>query len=354
METTTKTLLQQWEELKVKQPQIRTRNAAELLGVSEAELIASKCSNSSNDVIRLEPKFIDILSEIQKLGKVMALTRNNSVVHERKGVYKNASLDNPHVGLFVGEDIDLRIFFNCWDKVFAVTEKSKDTTRYSLQFFAKNGEAIHKIYLIDEANLSTFNTIVNKYKHENQNPTETVQKNKAENTELPDSEIDVKNFQNEWINLKDTHDFFPLLKKYKLSRTQALRQAPKPNYAVKVKNITLRNLLHKVSEQDLEIMVFVGNNGMIQIHTGKAKKIVDYNEWLNVLDPDFNLHIKEPDIYESWVVRKPTLDGMVTALECFDNKGEQIIQLFGKRKPGIPEQNSWRKLIEQIEHENKI
>ncbi len=41
----------------------------------------------------------------------MALTRNDSVVHERKDTYLNPSLNSGHVGLFVGEDIDLRIFW---------------------------------------------------------------------------------------------------------------------------------------------------------------------------------------------------------------------------------------------------
>ena len=49
-------------------------------------------------------------------------------------------------------------------------------------------------------------------------------------------------------------------------------------------------------------------------------------------------------IAEAWVVRKPTTDGTVTALELFDAEGEVIAQLFGKRKPGIPELEDWREI----------
>jgi putative hemin transport protein len=73
---------------------------------------------------------------------------------------------------------------------------------------------------------------------------------------------------------------------------------------------------------------------------------VDHNEWLNVLDPEFNLHLIESSIDQCWIVRKPTLDGFVTSVECFNSHGEQILQVFGKRKPGIEELQEWRKLVE--------
>jgi putative hemin transport protein len=37
------------------------------------------------------------------LGKVMALTRNDECVHERKGTYLNGDFSSPHAQLFVGK-----------------------------------------------------------------------------------------------------------------------------------------------------------------------------------------------------------------------------------------------------------
>ena len=144
MDTMTNNLKVQWDALKAENPHLRIRNAAEQLGVSEAELIATQTGDT---VTRLRPEFAAILTEVEKLDKVMALTRNDECVHERKGVYLNPDFSSPFAGLFVGEDIDLRIFLSHWDKAFAVAEKSEHGDRKSLQFFGKDGLAIHKIYL---------------------------------------------------------------------------------------------------------------------------------------------------------------------------------------------------------------
>src|SRR5690606_21815841 len=111
----------------------------------------------------------------------------------------------------------------------------------------------------------------------------------------------------------------------------------------------LRRVLEKSAETGLSIMVFVGNDGMIQIHTGPVKKLFEMGDWFNVMDPDFNLHVRETEIAEAWIVRKPTTDGTVTSLECFNAAGEQVVQMFGKRKPGIPELLEWRELIADLE-----
>lgn len=49
---------------------------------------------------------------------------------------------------------------------------------------------------------------------------------------------------------------------------------------------------------------------------------------------------------ELWRVRKPGVDGIITRYEGFDAEGEQVIQLFGVRKQGIPEGDNWRALAE--------
>src|SRR5690606_24782799 len=99
------------------------------------------------------------------------------------------------------------------------------------------------------------------------------------------------------------------------------------------------------SEANIDIMVFVGNSGCIQIHTGKVQKLVQAGGWFNVLDPEFNLHLKEEGIVSTWLVKKPTNLGIVTSIEAFDSNGDIVIQLFGKRKPNIPEREDWREIV---------
>lgn len=352
MKVITENLKQRWEELKQEQPGLRIRNAAQHLAVSEAELLATRCGGQG--VIRLRPVFSEILEEIEGLGKVMALTRNDDVVHERKGVYLNASLGSPHVGLFVGKDIDLRIFFKSWDSAFAVTDVARGKSRNSIQFFAKDGEAIHKIYMTSDSDINAYETFVEKYRNEDQSQVQPIGEPAEAVKEQPDESIDVESFRQGWVKLEDTHDFFGLVRKHKLTRSQALRLAPKGNYAVKVDPLAFRKIISLAAERETPIMVFVGNQGMIQIHTGSVKRLLDHEDWFNIMDPDFNLHVKEPHLKEVWVVRKPTKDGIVTALECFDAKGTQIVQLFGKRKPGIPELMEWRNIIAEVEGETAL
>jgi putative hemin transport protein len=70
--------------------------------------------------------------------------------------------------------------------------------------------------------------------------------------------------------------------------------------------------------------------------------------WLNVLDPNFNLHLREDSIAHVWVVEKPTVDGVVTSVEAFDHQGELMAMFFGARKPGKPELQGWRDILDKL------
>ncbi len=341
MSTLVNDLKEKWEALKAENPHLRIRNAAAELGVSEAELLVT---NVGDGVTVLQPEFKDILTEAEQLGKVMALTRNDECVHERKGTYLNGDFSSPHAQLFVGEDIDLRIFLNHWKFAFAVVEGDKK----SLQFFGKDGLALHKIYLTKDSNEAAFDALVEKFKADEQQSSfefETVAP-KAE--EKPDAEIDVEGFRNAWRSLKDTHDFFMMTRKFGVSRTQALRLAPE-GFTKKIDSSKVVNVLEDASEKQLPIMIFVGNRGIIQIHTGNVNKTLWHQQWFNVMDPDFNLHLDVTKIAEAWIVKKPTEDGEVTAIEVFNKEGDFIVQLFGKRKPGIPELQEWKDLVADLE-----
>ncbi|WP_295230242.1 ChuX/HutX family heme-like substrate-binding protein [uncultured Chryseobacterium sp.] len=341
MSTLVNDLKEKWEALKAENPHMRIRNAAAQLGVSEAELLAT---NIGEGVTVLKPEFQSILTDAEQLGKVMALTRNDECVHERKGIYQNPDFSSPHAQLFVGEDIDLRIFLNHWKLAFAVVEGDKK----SLQFFGKDGLALHKIYLTKDSSEEAFDTLVAQYKADDQTLNFEFEKVAAKAPEKSDEEIDVEGFQKAWKDLKDTHDFFMMTRKYGVSRTQALRLAPE-GFARKIENARVVNVLEDASEKNLPIMIFVGNRGIIQIHTGLVKKTLWHQQWFNVMDPDFNLHLDVTKIAEAWIVKKSTEDGEVTAIEVFNKQGDFIVQFFGKRKPGIPELQEWKDLVADLE-----
>jgi putative hemin transport protein len=337
-------LLERWSDLRREEPKIRIRDAAGKLGVTEAQLLAA--SVDGTNVLRLEPKFRDLITEIPGLGRVMALTRNESAVHERKGVYEGVDTKG-HAGLVLGPDIDLRIFFSEWAHGFALNEEGEHGRRRSLQFFDARGNAVHKIFAQESTDAGAFDALVGKYRAASQEAALEVQPPAAAVAPKPDAEIDAEGFRGAWDAMQDTHEFFMLLRKFGAARTQGLRLAG-PNRALPVDNSTARALLEAAAVRETPIMIFVGNPGNIQIHTGPVKNVKVLGPWLNVLDPEFNLHLREDRIDSSWIVRKPTRDGVVTSLEIFDAGGENIALFFGKRKPGQPEDPAWRDLIANL------
>lgn len=340
MTTAIENLKTRYEQIKSENPRTRIREIADMLNTSEAQLVGM---NTGTTVTRLGGDFQELLKEIQTIGYVMALTRNDDAVHERKGVYNHVSFDS-HVGLVLDPDIDLRLFMMHWQFGFAVQEGE----RKSLQFFDKSGTAVHKIYMVEgKSDLQAFEALVTKYKAADQSPELHTEAYPAEPAELPDSEIDREAFQQAWKDIKDTHEFFGITRKYKLTRTQALRLAPE-GFVEQVDNEAARRVLNEAAAREVPIMVFVANRGCVQIHTGTVSKLLATGPWYNVLDPEFNLHLKEASIASSYIVKKPSADGIVTALEVFNKDGELIVQFFGKRKPGIPELESWRDLVQSV------
>lgn len=330
--------------LKGEQPGTRARNAAKLLGVTEAELVASQVGHT---VTRLRDNPEDILSALEPLGQLMALTRNEHCVHERKGIYKGGRFSRHgrrRNGIFVNPDIDLRLFMDHWCHAFAVTENTASGPRHSLQFFDPSGTAVHKIYLTEHSDREAYNHLVREFRCNDQSDSIAVVPCPAAGGTKPDSAIDRTAFRTAWAALRDTHDFYPLLKQFGLQRLQALRLAA-PDQAWRVDSTAVRQVLEAARNEACPVMVFVGNRGCIQIHTGTVDNLLTTGPWYNVLDPLFNLHLREDAIAQCWVTRKPTDDGIVSALEVFSANDELIVTLFGKRKPGVTELTLWRDIL---------
>lgn len=342
----TMTLKELYEEYKSKNPKARIRTVADALGVSELELLEI---SPVKELTYLGDNFKGILQDMHELGEVMALTRNEHAVHETKGVYGNVSfMEKAPMGLAHNEIIDLRYFMTNWAHVYAVVFESGKRVMHSIQIFDKYGDAVHKIYATKGTDLDAYDALVKRYRVFTPRDKESIAlKVEKQVTEELTVDIDVAAFQKEWLEMKDTHDFFGMLRKYKLSRQQAFRNAP-AGTTYQVEKNSIVKMLEAVAENQTPIMVFLGNAACLQIYSGEVKKLVDMNGWYNVLDNKFNLHLKLESINEAWVVKKYTSDGIVTSLELFDEAGKQILYCFGKRKPGIPELEAWRTVVAKL------
>ncbi len=333
-----------WKAFHQKNPELRIRDAAEKLSTTELALLAT---GVTADVTRLQSDWMAIIQQVAKMGPVMALTRNESAVHEKTGVYENLHL-SPSMGLALGKQIDQRFIFKEWCYGFASIEKRQNGLRYSLHFFDAHGVAVHKIYLTNESNLSKFDELINEYAAPALCDREREKSHRPPTKYLNDGEVDVESLSADWAAMNDVHAFHGMLKRHQVERQQAFRLVGK-KWVRRVDVNALRRVLTTASETGLSIMVFVGNPGNIQIHTGPVNNIVTVGPWINVLDSDFSLHLLESDLATAWVVTKPNSHGVVTSLELFDVKGQVIAYLFGEREQQSPENPAWRELMESLD-----
>jgi putative hemin transport protein len=344
--TSTNNVFAAWQQLRLETPHIRAREAALQLHVSEAELVASRLGT---DVIRLRPEWKVLLSELGNLGRIMALTRNEHCVHERKGPYRELAVSgNSRMGLVVSPDIDLRLFLSGWAFAFAVDEVTSRGLLRSLQIFDAQGVAIHKVYLTEHSNIEAWTALKTRFKSDDQDSHLELVPLKEQPLPCADEAVDTEALRSGWAELRDTHHFHALLQRLGIARTQALRLAG-TQWAEPLRSSALPRVMEAAAAQQLPIMVFVGNRHCIQIHTGAITTLKWVDTWFNVLDSDFNLHIQTSGIHTLWRVRKPSVDGVITSLEAYDNNGELIMQLFGARKPGQPELTQWTALAESAQ-----
>lgn len=324
--------------------------AANHLNVTEAELIYA-CANA-DDAKRLNVDTTLLLPELANLGEIKAITANKYATHIHICEFKNVRLNN-HTGIVLNpKELDLRIFLDHWAISFALTETSSDNLQHSIQFFDNHGNAVHKIYATEKTNMAVWYKLINQYQMTS-NPALNLRPVSIHPQPPQINETVKKQLETDWRNMKNIHQFFQLLQKYNVKRQQIFT-AVSDELAYQVDNHSLYKILHTAFNQQNEIMIFVGNLGCIQIFTGCIQKLAAYHDKqsalqkINVLNPKFSLNVIETGIANSWVTRKPTKDGIVTSLEIFDHQGNQIIQLFGKRREGEAEQLDWQKQISTL------
>lgn len=356
------TLAERWQTLRTAQPKVMIRDAARTLGVSEAELLATDIGKSVTRLKDDEHAAREIMRRALDLGTVLALTRNENGVIERTGVAtklkpqdaqaapaaekdseREARLRNI-AGGYLGGEIDLRFTFDKWKHAFAVVQTGADgSVKRSLQFFDASGTAAHKLYLKDDKTIAVFDKLVADFRHPDQAGALKVVPVAPKAPELADNKVDIAEFHQAWADMGDVHQFNRLLTEFKISREQAFRLAPK-GMAQRVTPAAVRTLLDEAARQKLPLMAFLGNGAVIQIYSGTIVKTAASGDWYNVLDPHFNLHLRDSAFKSGWVVKRAG----VTSIEFFDNNGDLVVTFFGVRERGKPQPQSWTDLAARL------
>ncbi|PKH21243.1 hemin-degrading factor [Enterobacterales bacterium CwR94] len=335
-----RTTYQDYLTAKAAHPKKYARDLAALMGISEAALLLVRCEA---DAKSLKADFPALLQGLEAVGETKSIVRNEYAVHEQIGVYSNLHLGE-HAGLVLNpRALDQRFFPQQWNAVFALSEAHEKGDRHSIQIFDHQGDAVLKIYVTANTDMTAWQALIAHFIQPT--PAALVLTEKA--TEAAVTEVEPAQIDSEWRAMTDVHQFFRLLKRHNLTRQQAFR-AVGQDLAQRVDNTALDKLLKLAQADGNEIMVFISNRGCTQIFTGQVQKLMPMENWINIFNPAFTLHLMADKIAESWITRKPTANGMVTSLELFAADGTQIAQLYGQRTEGEQEQTRWREQLAAV------
>lgn len=317
---------------------------ARQLNTSEGALQASRIGHES---VWPLTDLRQVLEFLPRLGKVLALTRNQGVVHEYKGYYPEPKLgeQGKHAaGIFLDiGGLDLRLFLDHWYWGCALDEQTAKGRRRSLQFFDHQGQAVHKVFELDDSKAQAWDELFNDYAS-TATPAPVFVDAQPVSNPAPVSSIQL---ESEWRQMTDVHQFFSLIRRHRTTRFAAL-QAVSSDLSRPVKLDALERVVEQAAATGMEVMFFVGSRGCVQIYTGKVSGFKPMKGWLNLFEPDFTLHADPSTFVHAFVTRKPQSGGWVTSLEIFNAEGSLLLQMYGRREEGEPEQSAWTQLLTDL------
>lgn len=324
------------------------------LGVSELQLLLS-----SPDSTYLGTACRELLGELHTLHEIESIVRNEFAVHEKQGKFINLKLGD-NMGIAMSETagdgaLDLRFFMKHWQHILAIKSTDPNRPSHAIAFFDGLGQAINKVFLRDNSQdaISVWQNLVDKYAKDAPRSL-TINQAKAQGRwqkHLLDDEQKA-NFHQDWHAMSDIHQFHGVLTKYQLDRASSYHQAP-DGMAIQLSPKAIESLLQRLADEQIGVMVFVGNTGIIQIHADTICTIKRLGNWLNILDSQhsqFTLHLNDSALTQLWYIKRPHLDGFTSAIEGFDAKGNSIITFFGTRQ-GSAQDTRWQTLTATLADE---
>lgn len=323
-------------------------------GMSEGELTNIRLSHDAAILNIPDVKFF--ITDLELLGSVKCITRNNSAISIQEGAFSNQHLYgynkiniSAEAGLVLNQrKLDLRIFFKHWNYIYYIKQYKERKIQRSFEVFDFYGQAMHKIFITDRSSESGLSVLLRRYSSAQQTaPVFNVNYPQHPAVFGEDYKFN-EQIDAEWRAMTNLHDFFSLMKKHKLSR-QELFRCVGDDLAYRVSKKSLQEVLTTAREYYEELAIFVPNKGCVQIYTGLLDKIFSANGWLTIQNPANRIQIHESRIGECWVIRKPTDSGAETCLEVFSEDHEHIMQVFGQRDAGQKERESWREIIGSIQ-----
>jgi putative hemin transport protein len=226
------------------------RDVAAALGVSEGALCEAR--RLSGAAVPLRRDWAGLLRGLPGCGPLMALSRNAHCVSEIDGAYAAPAFDGD--AAWLAGRITLWAWLDRWHAAYALTEPTRSGLLTAIQIFDRQGDAVHKVYQAGGTDRAAFDALIDALS-------------------APDA---------------DPSRFAP-------------PQPPMPTAKAgrSLAPQALRWVLERAAESALPVTITVGNAGVTQQFFGTVETIKVTGPWVNVLDPAFNLHLREDRIAQA-------------------------------------------------------
>lgn len=301
----------------------RHREIASFLNVTEVELIDSHVGVTKLEsiksfpnlarAIRLKPSWSNIIQDIQGFGEVMSLTRNAHAVHENLSFYKHAS-SSDDVGMVQSDELMIRLNYEKWEFGYLFEECKSHVLQRSIQFFDEFGVPAHKIFLLPHSHHWYFDEMAKRWADSNQLPGVLLQE-KAEPDQSANSGALASIIAERHTSQQETMDAG-----------------------------VVQSLLRSSLELKLLLLITVQNHGVSQSHDGVLSEIRDHNDWLHLINQQFNCHLQLAQIPKIYINHQES----PFLIEMFDKESFLLASIALSTKATPADRQAWEDLLEQV------
>ncbi|KWT69105.1 iron-chelator utilization protein [Hyphomicrobium sulfonivorans] len=296
--------------------------------------------------VRLNNDWEGIVAALPDVGEVTVVTQNEAAVHRKTGVFDRI-MWNEERPVVLDPNINLRIRLESWVHGFFVESEAFGKMDAGLHIFDSHGIPVLRVLARSHASGEKLRSLARGFAHPEQSSAIEVCRANPPPPAPADSTIDAVALAADWRSMLDTHDIFALARRYGAQRTQSYRLVP-DDLAREVDPRLFFDVLAEASNVGEGVMIFVGSPGNVQIHVGSVANVTSTPSHFNINDDTFQFDVAKAHAASCWLVSKPTIDGEIRSIELFDAAGGQIAWVFGQRRPGSPQQQSWHALLNHV------
>jgi putative hemin transport protein len=286
-----------WAAVRATRPLARPRDAAAVLGVSEAEVVAAGCPTGTTT--RLDADWPLLLARLRALGPLRAVTRNALAALETRGLYTVPDA----AGTVRGEGVAVRCDFRRWAHAFALCDARATQPQRGLQVFDASGTIVHEVLVDAFDAVAAFDRVIAGLAHADQSTPLAVQRAQPPAAPRPADAVDAAALLARWDAADAAAGIADLLATFAAARSDVLRLVG-PARAWPVATWSLGLVLERAAAAGVPVALSVSSAGAVQSYGGPIRTARQIGPWVNVLDVDVSLHVRGDRIARAWAIRR--------------------------------------------------